>query len=71
MTGKLRTLIPRSQTRKRKPGSKPSQRPKGETERLAVRRLVVMKYRLAGASYLAIAEKLTAERPANMRMRTG
>ena len=62
MTGKLRTLIPRSPTRKRTHRSKPAQRPKGETERLAVRRLAVMKYRLAGASYLAIAEKLTAER---------
>ena len=62
MAGKRRTLIPRSQTRKRKPRSNPAQRPKGETERLAVRRLAVMQYRLAGASYLSIAEKLTAER---------
>ena len=62
MTGKRRTPIPRSQTRKRTPRSKPVQRPNGETERLAVRRLAVMKYRLAGASYLAIAEKLTAEK---------
>ena len=71
MTGKRRTPIPRSQARKRKPRSKPAQRPKGEAERLAVRRLAVMKYRLAGASYLAIAEKLTVRGPANMRMRTG
>ena len=62
MTGKLRTPIPRSQSRKRTPRAKAAQRPKGEAERIAVRRLAVMKYRLAGASYLAIAEKLTAER---------
>ena len=62
MTGKLRTPIPRAPTRKRTPRSKLAQRPRGEIERLAVRRRDVMKYRLAGASYLAIAEKLTAER---------
>ena len=62
MAGKRRTLIPRSQTRERTLRSKTAQRPKGETERLAVRRLAVMKYRLAGASYRAIAEKLTEER---------
>ena len=45
------------------PGSKPvSPRPKGEAERLAVRRLAAMKYRLAGASYRMIAEKLTEDR---------
>ena len=63
MKGKRRTPLPRSPTRKRKPGSKPvSPRPKGETERLAVRRRDAMKYRLAGASYRAIAEKLTEDR---------
>ena len=63
MKGKRRTQLPRSPARKRKPGSKPvSPRPKGETERLAVRRLAAMKYRLAGASYRAIAEKLTEDR---------
>ena len=63
MAGKRRTPLPRSPARKRKPGSKPvSPRPKGEAERLAVRRRDAMKYRLAGASYRAIAEKLTEER---------
>ena len=63
MTGKRRTPLPRSPTRKRKPRSKPAPpRPKGETERLAVRRCAAMKYRLAGASYRTIAEKLTEER---------
>ena len=63
MKGKRRTPLPRSRTSKRKLRSKPAPpRPNGETERLAVRRRDVMKYRLAGASYLAIAEKLTAER---------
>ena len=36
--------------------------PKGEAERLAVRRRDAMKYRLAGASYQAIAAKLTEDR---------
>ena len=63
MTGKRRTPLPRSPVRKRTPRSKPvSPRPKGETERLAVRRMASMKYRLAGASYRAIAEKLTEDR---------
>ena len=63
MKGKHRTPLPRPPTRKRKPGSKPAPpRSKGEIERLAVRRLAAMKYRLAGASYRAIAEKLTEER---------
>ena len=63
MKGKHRTPIPRPPTRKRKPGQKPAPpRPKGEIERLAVRRCAAMKYRLAGASYRAIAEKLTEER---------
>ena len=63
MTGKRRTPLPRSQTRKRKHGPKPAPpRPKGEAERLAVRRRDAMKYRLAGASYRAIAAKLTEER---------
>ena len=63
MTGKRRTPLPRSPTRKRKYGPKPAPpRSKGEAERLAVRRRDAMKYRLAGASYRAIAEKLTEER---------
>ena len=37
-------------------------RPKGEVERLAVRRLAAMRYRLAGATYSVIAEKLTEDR---------
>ena len=63
MKGKRRTPIPRSPARKRTPGQKPAPpRAKGEIERLAVRRCAAMKYRLAGASYRAIAEKLTEER---------
>ena len=63
MEGKRRTSFPRSPARKRKPWSKPvSPRAKGEAERLAVRRRDAMKYLLAGASYRAIAEKLTEER---------
>ena len=63
MKGKRRTPLPRSQTSKRKLRSKPSPpRQNGETERLAARRRDAMKYRLAGASYRAIAEKLTEER---------
>ena len=62
MKGK-RPPLPRAPARKRKPGPKPvTPRPKGETERLAVRRRDAMKYRLAGASYRTIAEKLTEER---------
>ena len=62
MTGKRRTPLPRPSTRKRKPGQKPAPpRPKGEIERLAVRRRDAMKYRMAGVSYRAIAEKLTDE----------
>ena len=62
MKGK-RTPLPRAPARKRKHGPKPAPpRSKGETERLAVRRLAAMKYRLAGASYRTIAEKLTEER---------
>ena len=63
MTGKYRTQIPRPPTRKRKPSVRPlTPRPKGEDERTAVRRLAAMKYRLAGATYRVIAEKLTEER---------
>ena len=62
MKGKHRTPLPRSPTRKRKPGPKPVKRPKGEAERLARRRRDAMKYRLAGASYRVIAEKLTEDR---------
>ena len=62
VTGKRRTLIPRSQTRKQTPRSKPAQRPKERNR--APRGATTgdaMKYRLAGASYRAIAEKLTAD----------
>ena len=63
MAGKRRTPLPRSPARKRTPGSKPvSPRPKGEAERLAVRRRAAMQYRLAGASYRSIAAKLTEDR---------
>ena len=62
MAGKRRTSLPRSPARKRTPRSKLVPRPKGEAERLAVRRMASMKYRLAGASYRTIAEKLTEER---------
>ena len=59
MKGKHRTPLPRPPVRKRKKGTKPAPpRPKGHDERLAVRRCAAMKYRLAGASYRAIAEKL-------------
>ena len=58
-----RKALPRAPIRKRKKGTKPAPpRPKGHDERVAVRRLAVMKYRLAGASYRTIAEKLTEER---------
>ena len=63
MAGKNRTQIPRPPSRKRKPSVRPlPPRPKGELERTAVRRLAAMKYRLAGASYRTIAEKLTEDR---------
>ena len=63
MASKIRTQIPRPPSRKRKPSVRPvPPRPKGELERLAVRRLAAMKYRLAGASYRMIAEKLTEDR---------
>ena len=63
MASKYRTQIPRPTSRKRKASVRPvPPRPKGEIERLAVRRLAAMKYRLAGASYRAIAEKLTEDR---------
>ena len=63
MKGKRRTPLPRPPVRKRKKGTKPAPpRPHGHDERLAVRRCAAMKYRLAGASYRAIAEKLTAEK---------
>ena len=58
-----RKQLNRPPTRKRKKGTKTAPpRPNGHDERVAVRRLAVMKYRLAGASYLVIAEKLTEER---------
>ena len=62
MAGKRRTPLPRSPARKRTPLSKLVPRPKGEAERLAVRRRDAMQYRLAGASYRTIAEKLTEDR---------
>ena len=63
MASKIRTQIQRPPTRKRKPSVRPlPPRPKGEVERLAVRRLTAMRYRLAGATYSVIAEKLTEER---------
>ena len=63
MAGKYRTKAPRPPSRKRKASVRPvPPRPKGEEERTAVRRLAAMKYRLAGATYRVIAEKLTEER---------
>ena len=63
MKGKRRPPLPRPPARKRKHGPKPAPpRPKGEVERLAVRRRAAMQYRLAGASYRSIAAKLTEDR---------
>ena len=63
MASKIRTQIPRPPSRKRKASVRPvPPRPKGELERLAVRRRAAMQYRLAGASYRSIAEKLTEDR---------
>ena len=63
MAGKHRTSLPRSPARKRKPHIKPvPPRPKGQAERLALRRRDVMKYRVAGASYRSIAAQLTEDR---------
>ena len=63
MARKDRTKVPRPPTRKRKASARPvPPRPKGEEERTAVRRLAAMKYRIAGATYRVIAEKLTEER---------
>ena len=62
MARKQRT-IPRPPSRKRKASARPvPPRPKGEAQRIAARRLAAMKYRLAGATYRVIAEKLTEER---------
>ena len=62
MARKDRT-VPRPPTRKRKASARPvPPRPKGELERTAVRRLAAMKYRLAGATYRVIAERLTEEK---------
>ena len=62
MARKHRT-VPRPPSRKRKASSRSvPPRPKGEAQRIAVRRLAAMKYRLAGATYRVIAEKLTEER---------
>ena len=63
MARKDRTKVPRPPTRKRKASARPvPPRPKGEEERTAVRRLAAMKYRIAGATYRVIAEKLTEEK---------
>ena len=63
MARKDRTKVPRPPSRKRKSSARPvPPRPKGEEQRIAVRRLSAMKYRLAGATYRVIAEKLTEER---------
>ena len=57
-----RTPLNRPPPRKRRKGTKSAPpRPKGHDERLAVRRLAAMKYRLAGASYRTIADKLTED----------
>ena len=62
MARKQRT-VPRPPSRKRKAASRAvPPRPKGEAQRIAARRLAAMKYRLAGATYRVIAEKLTEER---------
>ena len=62
MARKHRT-VPRPPSRKRKASARPvPPRPKGKAQRMAVRRLSAMKYRLAGATYRVIAEKLTEER---------
>ena len=62
MARKHRT-VPRPPSRKRKTSGRPiPPRPRGEAQRIAVRRLSAMKYRLAGATYRVIAEKLTEER---------
>ena len=62
MARKHRT-VPQPPSRKCKASARPvPPRPKGEEERIAVRRLAAMKYRLAGATYRVIAEKLTEDR---------
>ena len=62
MARKHRT-VPRPPSRKRTASARPvPPRPKGEEEGTAVRRVAAMKYRLAGATYRVIAEKLTEER---------
>ena len=62
MARKHRT-VPQPPSRKRKAAARSiPPRPKGEAQRMAVRRLSAMKYRLAGATYRVIAEKLTEER---------
>ena len=56
-------IVPRPPSRKRKASARTvPPRPRGEAQRIAVRRLSAMKYRLAGATYRVIAEKLTEER---------
>ena len=62
MAGKHRTVL-RPPSRKRKASTRGvPPRPTGEEQRIAVRRLSAMKYRLAGGTYRVIAEKLTEER---------
>ena len=57
------STIPRPPSWKRKASARSvPPRPKGEAQRGAVRRLAAMRYRLAGATYSAIAEKLTEDR---------
>ena len=72
MASKNSTQIPRPPTRKRKPSVRPlPPRPKGELERLAVRRLAAMRYGLAGATYSVIAKKLTEDRAREYADATG
>ena len=53
----------RSRGSVRRPPARCPQGPRGKhSERTAVRRLSAMKYRLAGATYRVIAEKLTEEK---------
>ena len=72
MKGKQRTPLPRSTARQSKTGVKPGPpRAKGEAERIARRRRDAMKYRLAGGSYRAIAEKLTEDRASEYAAENG
>ena len=64
MKGKRRTPLPRPPVRKRKKGTKPAplHGRMGTTSALRCGVCAAMKYRLAGASYRVIAEKLTEEK---------